>query len=127
MSHLPFIAAKIKSVTIAEEGNPASCNHSDSVSMDFVTLDSWEEILDTPLCVGIVRAQDNMSARLAVAVLLSQHKYDYSEEDYQSRKGDASSLPRSDPTALVGCLGCLQNIMMETIEDWASKEIYIVS
>ena len=39
---------------------------------DFTSLDSWEELLDGPLGVGIFRAHGNWAARLAAVSILSQ-------------------------------------------------------
>ena len=39
---------------------------------EFVSIDSWEELLDPPLTFGIVRAQGNWAARLAVLCVLKQ-------------------------------------------------------
>ncbi|RGP61385.1 hypothetical protein FLONG3_10541 [Fusarium longipes] len=42
---------------------------------DAVSLDTWEELLDSPPCVGIFRAKDNWAARLAaVSILIQQGK-----------------------------------------------------
>ena len=43
-----------------------------AVAERFSSIDSWEEILDTPPRVGIIRSNNNWSARLAAAVLLAQ-------------------------------------------------------
>lgn len=39
---------------------------------DAVSLDTWEELLDPPPCVGIFRAKDNWAARLAAVSILIQ-------------------------------------------------------
>ncbi|KAI1637271.1 hypothetical protein F4809DRAFT_605327 [Biscogniauxia mediterranea] len=42
--------------------------------MDVVCLDSWEELLDSPPCVGVLRAKGNWAARLAAASILTQQE-----------------------------------------------------
>ena len=43
-----------------------------SILENFAVIDSWEEVLDTPPAVGLIRAHKNWSARLATSVILSQ-------------------------------------------------------
>ena len=53
----------------------AECNcHQlqESFSGDFVSIDSWEELLDPPLTFGIVRAHGNWAARLAAVCVWTQ-------------------------------------------------------
>ncbi|KAL7913895.1 hypothetical protein GGI35DRAFT_438893 [Trichoderma velutinum] len=45
----------------------AAENHGDKVS-----IDSWEELLDPPPCIGVFRAKKNWAARLAAASILVQ-------------------------------------------------------
>lgn len=41
---------------------------------DVVSLDTWEELLDPPPCVGVSRAKDNWAARLAAVSILIQQE-----------------------------------------------------
>lgn len=45
---------------------------------DIVSIDSWEELLDPPLCLGVFRARKNWAARLAAVSVLVQQKRGYS-------------------------------------------------
>ncbi|KAL7787132.1 hypothetical protein V8C37DRAFT_390740 [Trichoderma ceciliae] len=45
---------------------------------DKVSIDSWEELLDPPPCVGVFRAKKNWAARLAAASILVQQGKGYS-------------------------------------------------
>ncbi|PTB48833.1 hypothetical protein M431DRAFT_500766 [Trichoderma harzianum CBS 226.95] len=45
---------------------------------DKVSIDSWEELLDPPPCIGIFRAKKNWAARLAAASILVQQGKGYS-------------------------------------------------
>ncbi|RYP24071.1 hypothetical protein DL765_000799 [Monosporascus sp. GIB2] len=53
-----------------------ACIHSEEsykeILEKFAVIDSWEEVLDTPPAVGLVRAHKNWPARLAISVILSQ-------------------------------------------------------
>jgi len=62
---------------------------------DYTSLDSWEELLDTPMSVGIFRARGNWAARLAAVSILSQ-------------KGQAHSIGVLGPEPF--CLECLGSI-----------------
>lgn len=44
----------------------------DAGGRDAVSLDSWEELLDHPPCIGIMRARSNWAARLAATSILIQ-------------------------------------------------------
>ena len=44
---------------------------------DYTSLDSWEELLDGPMSVGIFRAHGNWAARLAAVSILSQKEQAY--------------------------------------------------
>lgn len=130
----PFDCGYIKSVTVSEVGSLGGCDHSGSASLDFIAIDSWEEILDTPPGIGVVRAQENWPARLSIAVLLSQHKCHYPTEEYHLGKASTSTSSHMGPGVLIiypgkrpSCLKCLQNIVVEKIEGWLGKEIYIIS
>lgn len=61
-----------------------NCNHSESLlaeaAENLASLDTWEEVLDMPPHIGIIRAHKNWAARLAVAVILA-HKQKPSEVD----------------------------------------------
>ena len=52
----------------------SSCpgSHNGPVVYDYTSIDSWEEFLDKPDCVGIFRAHGNWPARLAAVSILSQ-------------------------------------------------------
>ena len=53
------------------------CNNPhDSFSKSYISIDSWEELLDPPLAVGIFRAHGNWAARLAAICILKQKKMD---------------------------------------------------
>src|SRR4051812_5786952 len=41
-------------------------------AQDVVSLDSWNEVLDAPPCVGVLRASNNWVARLAAVSILIQ-------------------------------------------------------
>jgi hypothetical protein len=51
------------------------CNHSKSSSHanQMLSVGSWNEILDCPDAIFVVRAHGNCSARLAIAAVLAQH------------------------------------------------------
>lgn len=57
---------------IISQRTVCSCTTKDARKMDVVSLDSWDELLDTPPCVGVFRAFNNWSARLAAASILVQ-------------------------------------------------------
>ena len=59
---------------------------------DYTSLDSWEELLDGPMSVGIFRAHGNWAARLAAVSILSQ-------------KDEAHAVGILGPDAF--CLDCL--------------------
>lgn len=42
----------------------------------FVSIDSWDEILDSPIEVGVIRARGNWQARLAAAALAIQRGHE---------------------------------------------------
>ncbi|KAK5995258.1 hypothetical protein PT974_03657 [Cladobotryum mycophilum] len=46
--------------------------------MDAVSLDTWEELLDLPPCLGVLRASGNWVARLAAASILVQQGHAHS-------------------------------------------------
>ncbi len=53
------------------------CNNQDkSFSKAYTSIDSWEELLDPPLAVGIFRAHGNWAARLAAICILKQKNVD---------------------------------------------------
>ncbi|KAF2970242.1 hypothetical protein GQX73_g3309 [Xylaria multiplex] len=59
----------------------SSCEHDSYEKQEalghFSTVDTWEEVLDTPPSVSVIRAHRNWPARLALFALLSEyHKYD---------------------------------------------------
>lgn len=52
-------------------------NHSARESLcKFVSIDSWDEILDSPIEVGVIRARGNWQARLAAAALAIQRGHE---------------------------------------------------
>ncbi|KAK0507455.1 hypothetical protein JMJ35_009978 [Cladonia borealis] len=51
-------------------------NRHESFSKSYISIDSWEELLDPPLAIGIFRAHGNWAARLAAICILKQKKVD---------------------------------------------------
>ena len=51
-------------------------NRNESFSKAYISIDTWEELLDPPLAVGIFRANGNWAARLAAICILKQKKAD---------------------------------------------------
>ena len=51
-------------------------NRNESFSKAYISIDTWEELLDPPLAVGIFRAHGNWAARLAAICILKQKKAD---------------------------------------------------
>ena len=52
---------------------PCKCEADEDLGgRDMVSLDSWEEFLDRPPCIGIMRARSNWAARLAAISILVQ-------------------------------------------------------
>ena len=53
--------------------------HTDGVAdYDYTSIDNWEELLDSPVDVGIFRARGNWAARLAAVSILSQQGHGHS-------------------------------------------------
>ena len=50
-------------------------NRNKSFSKAYISIDSWEELLDPPLANGIFRAHGNWAARLAAICILKQKKH----------------------------------------------------
>jgi hypothetical protein len=48
------------------------CELNQQLGLDLVSLDSWQELLDLPPCVGVLRANTNWVARLAATSILIQ-------------------------------------------------------
>ena len=61
-------------------------------SLDIVSIDCWDELLDLPPCVGVIRARGNWVARLAAASIIAQ-------------RGDAHAIAIVEGRRL--CLTCL--------------------
>ena len=56
---------------------PCQCNsRNETFSKAYISIDSWEELLDPPLAVGIFRAHGNWAARLAAICILKQKQVD---------------------------------------------------
>ena len=51
-------------------------NRNEPFSKAYISIDTWEELLDPPLAVGIFRAHRNWAARLAAICILKQKKLD---------------------------------------------------
>jgi hypothetical protein len=49
-------------------------NHDQDYDFDYTSIDSWEELLDEPGSVGVVRAHGNWAARLAAVSILSRNE-----------------------------------------------------
>jgi hypothetical protein len=67
----------------------ASCEHGNDDKQDalgyFSTADTWEEVLDSPPSVAVIRAQKNWPARLALFAILNRyHKYDTQTKPLES-------------------------------------------
>ena len=73
---------------------------------DCTSLDSWEELLDGPMTLGIFRAHGNWAARLAAVSILCQ-------------KNQAHAIGILGPEAF--CFECLgSNVSFGASEDWES-------
>ncbi|KAK7409382.1 hypothetical protein QQX98_008444 [Neonectria punicea] len=67
-------------------------------SQDVLSLESWEEILDPPPSVGVIRANRNWAARLAAITVLEQQG-----------QGHAVAVLGNDPI----CWSCLESLYSE--------------
>ena len=68
--------------------------HKETAVYDYTSLDSWEELLDSPQTVGFFRAHGNWAARLAAVSIISQ-------------KGQGHSIGVCGPRN--ACLRCMEN------------------
>lgn len=83
---------------------PLRCNHSREILSEalskFAIVDTWEEVLDTPPTIGLVRAHGNWCARLAAAILLSQLSHDQ-ESNSKTRAACEHEMSNFMPRVLV--------------------------
>ena len=77
-------------------------NRNESFSKAYISIDTWEELLDPPLAVGIFRAHGNWAARLAAICILKQ------------KKADSRVFLLKKDTA---CLACIEN------QTWANQRV----
>lgn len=87
-------------VNIYWGGDPCDCKTSSSVvqysGSRLVSVDSWDELLDPPVGVGVFRAKENWMTRLAACSLALQ-------------RGIQSFILFRSPNHPI-CLGCLQTV-----------------
>jgi hypothetical protein len=60
--------------------------HEEERNVDYTSLDSWDELLEPPVSVGILRAHGNWVARLAAVSILSQKGQGHSVGIFDHRK-----------------------------------------
>ncbi|KAK3393477.1 hypothetical protein B0H63DRAFT_458306 [Podospora didyma] len=69
----------------------ATCCHPDELRLTvldmFATIDTWEEILDIPPSIGLIRAHKNWPARLAASIILSTLDAPDIEDDSEGEAG----------------------------------------
>ncbi|KAI1410288.1 hypothetical protein F5Y13DRAFT_202429 [Hypoxylon sp. FL1857] len=87
------------------------CQHGDDARQaaldEFSTIDTWEEILDTPPSIGIIRAHKNWPGRLAASIVPSQKPAD----------DDIVSDETNDPDNGSPRLGSQRAVILENGED----------
>jgi hypothetical protein len=64
------------SVCVGHRGVRSQDITKEIVAQEFVTIDSWDELLDTPLEPAVIRAVGNWQARLAAAALSVQREHE---------------------------------------------------
>ena len=72
VADLDILRINFKDLTRLRQNQQCPGHPNGRTDYDFTSLDSWEELLDGPMGVGIFRAHGNWAARLAAVSILSQ-------------------------------------------------------
>lgn len=117
---------------------PCSCEHTGGVAVDAIALDTWEEVLDEPPGIGIIRAHGNWSARLAASVILVQSLCEELDPDEVEEKRNIrtkTEAPGQRPSTVQsvvlkgsnsGCARCLVRPVIDFIGGDLGQEFYII-
>jgi hypothetical protein len=84
---------KCRPDVISNEVDECDCPTKTSSELDIVSLDSWDELLDSPPCIGVFRAFKNWPARLAAASIL-----------VQQGKGHCVAIMKGDTSICWNCI-----------------------
>ena len=107
VADLDILAIEQERLHILSAGQICPGHDESTLSVDYTSIDSWEELLDGPISVGIFRAHKNWAARLAAVSILCQ-----------LGKGHATAL--LEPTGF--CLRCLEKTVTITRNDFSRYE-----
>jgi hypothetical protein len=91
----------------------------------FTAVDTWEEVLDTPPGIGIVRASENWSARLATSAVLTQPREfgdDYGHDGYKQHRLNFMIL-EDGPDC---CWACVYRRVRKRVESGDEALTYII-
>ena len=72
VADLDILGIDFKALMRLYQSNQCPGHPNERTGYDYTSLDSWEELLDGPMGVGIFRAHGNWAARLAAVSILSQ-------------------------------------------------------
>lgn len=87
---------------------PADCAHSGGSQPRWTSIDSWDELIEKPAEISIIRAHGNSLARLAAVVIA-----------FQKDKSRCIVLPES-----VSCYECIMDFLVE--KSWGSDNIVLI-
>ena len=72
VADLDILGINFQALTRLRPSQNCPGHHDERTDYDYTSLDSWEELLDGPMSVGVFRAHGNWAARLAAVSILSQ-------------------------------------------------------
>lgn len=99
------------------------------IQKHFTSIDSWEEILDTPPGIGLIRAHGNWPARLAAAAFLAQRlRHRDHCSDHDTSAGDSGQQPSF---ALIQsnsdvCWACLYRRVRRTAPHGSDAPFFVI-
>ena len=72
VADLDILGIDFKALTRLRQSHQCHDHSNECIDYECTSLDSWEELLDEPMSVGMFRAHGNWAARLAAVSILSQ-------------------------------------------------------
>ena len=113
-----------------------TCRHKEDAKQaaltKFTSVDTWEEILDTPPSIGIIRAHKNWPARLAASIVPSNERSEtepYSDDDNEFEEssrdiGSRRAIVLGNDS--VGCWVCVYKAVQRLIAGQEISSLYLI-